>query len=562
MLRRWLIDYSKDVVRGEVIACRKHEWACKRFLRDIEREGTEEFPYVFDEAKAQRFLDWMMLFKHSKGVLAGQKIVPSDIQAFVFASVYGWVHKETELRRFKKFYWQVARKNAKSQSLALVALYEAFAFGQNQAEVFCAATRTEQARIIWREAKWLIDNCTDLKGKYKVAYGKIEHLKSGSFIQALSREDNKKGDGTHPQAAVIDEYHLHDISEVLDNMASGMGARTQPLLSIITTAGFDLAKPCYRVEYKYIAQILDPNNPVTNEEYFAMVNEMDEGDDVKDERNWVKANPILCSYDEGLNYLRGQIKEALDVPEKMRNFLTKNMNVWINLKEKGYLDLSKWVDCGGELPDLNGLECFMGVDLSSKIDLTSVSFEFPLVDGRYAILSHSFMPEDTLEERMKMDSMPYDLWVDQGWISLTSGAVVDYRFIESYVEEQVKENGWVIKEICYDPYNATQFAQNMESEGYMPVEIRQGMKTLAEPTKNFREMVLQKRIVHNNNPVLTWAVGNAITRQDHNENIMLDKDKSAQRIDPIVAVINAHVRAMVLQVEETVYKTGMEIFSV
>ncbi|MGG3893171.1 terminase large subunit [Geobacillus stearothermophilus] len=545
MLKQWLIDYCHDVLNGEIVACQKHKWACERFLRDIEREGTDEFPYIFDEEKALRFLKWMTLFKHTKGKLAGQLIEPHPIQIFVFGNIYGWVHKDTGLRRFKKGYWQVARKNAKSQSLACVGSYEAFAFGENMSEVYIGATKTEQSRIVWNEIKAQIQGCDFLKGKYKIAYGKIEHLKSGSFIAALSKDAGKTGDGLNVQCGIIDEYHAHPTSEIYDVLVSGTGARPQPLMMIITTAGFDLSHPCYSVEYQYVSKLLDPNNPIENDEYFVMINELDKDDDIKDEKNWEKANPILCSYEEGVNFLRGELKAALDVPEKMRNFLTKNMNIWVDMKDNGYMDMSKWADCGQDfdLTTLEGMECTVGVDLSAKIDLTSVGFEFKK-DGKYIVLSHSFMPEDTLDRKRKTDKVPYDLWVQQGWITTTPGAVVDYNFIKSYIKQFEQQYNVKIREICADPWNATQFMQDMEAEGYTVVEIRQGIQTLGSATKDFREQVYQGNVIHNNNPVLTWALSNAVTRQDANENIMLDKSKSTERIDPIAAVLNAHVRAM------------------
>ncbi|WP_017435135.1 terminase large subunit [Saccharococcus caldoxylosilyticus] len=546
MLKQWLIDYCHDVLNGDIIACQKHKWACRRFLRDVEREGTDEFPYVFDEEKALRFLNWMTLFKHTKGKLAGQRIEPAPIQVFVFGNIYGWVHKETGLRRFKKAYWQVARKNAKSQSLACVGSYETFAFGESMAEVYIGATKTEQSKIVWNEIKAQIQGCDFLKGKYKIAYGKIEHLKSGSFIAALSKDAGKTGDGLNVQCGIIDEYHAHPTSEIYDVLVSGMGARPQPLMMIITTAGFELQHPCYSVEYQYVSKILDPNNPIENDEYFVMINELDKDDDIKDERNWEKANPILCSYEEGIAYLRGELKAALDVPEKMRNFLTKNMNVWVDMKDNGYMDMSKWAACGQDfdLSIIEGLECTVGVDLSAKIDLTSVGFEFKLDNGKYVVLSHSFMPEDTLNQKRRTDKVPYDLWVKQGWITTTPGAVVDYNFIKSYIKSFEQQYKVKIREICADPWNATQFMQDMEDEGYTVVEIRQGIQTLSGPTKDFREQVYSGNVIHNNNPVLTWALSNAVTKQDANENIMLDKSKSTERIDPIAAVINAHVRAM------------------
>ncbi|PFK19545.1 terminase large subunit [Bacillus cereus] len=545
MIRQWMLDYCDDVLSGEVVACEKHKQSCKRFLRDIEREGSEDFPYVFNEEKALRFLKWMSLFKHTKGKLAGKRIEPHSIQIFVFSNIYGWVHRNTRLRRFKKAYWQVGRKNAKSQSLACVGSYEAMAFGENMSEVYIGATKAEQSKIVWNEIKAQMNGCEDLKGKFNIAYGKIQHSKTNSFISALSKDAGKSGDGLNVQCGIIDEYHAHTTSEIYDVLVSGSGARSNPLMMIITTAGFNLSNPCYRVEYQYVSKILDPNIDIENEEYFVMVNELDKDDEITNPEVWEKANPILCSYEEGRSFLKGELQSALDVPEKMRNYLTKNMNRWVDMKENGYMDMQKWKDCKEtvELSDLKGMECTVGVDLSAKIDLTSVDFEFKK-DDKYIVISHSFMPEDTLHEKRKTDKVPYDLWIQQGWITTTPGAVVDYEFIKKHIKNMEKENKFKIKEICADPWNATQFMQDMEADGYTMVEIRQGMATLSGPTKDFREQVYQKKVIHNNNPVLNWAVSNAITKQDANENIMLDKSKTTERIDPIAAVINSHVRCM------------------
>ncbi|WP_438446121.1 terminase large subunit [Gorillibacterium sp. sgz5001074] len=547
-----MIHYCHDVLNGEVMACTKHKWACERFLRDVEHEGTAAFPYAFDEDKAMRFMEWMSLFRHTKGVLQGERIEPHEIQVFIFGNIYGWVHMTTGRRRFRKAYWQVGRKNAKSQSLAAVATYEAMAYGEGMSEVYIGATKSEQAQIVWREAKAMLDGCPELDGKYKVAYGRITHLKTDSIIRPLSKEDRKTGDGLNPQAAIIDEYHAHETTEIYDVMDSGMVARPQPLLMVITTAG-DVSGPCYRVEYDYVSRLLDPSDQTQNEQYFAMVNELEkdeEGnliDDIQDERTWLKANPIAASYEEGLVNIRARMVEALEKPHAMDDFLTKNMNVWMTTGEKKYLRMDKWAACGVDsksFPDLRGRMGFLGVDLSSKIDLTSVGFVFPLGNDMYAVKGHSFMPLETLKMKERTDKVPYRQWQEQGWLTLTPGAVVDYRFITAYVLRVIEEQGWKIQENCFDPYNATQFAQEMETEGFIPVEIRQGIKTLGEPTKTFRDSVLEKKIIHERDPVIGWAVGNAIAKADHNDNIMLDKEKSRQRIDPIASIMNAFVRAM------------------
>lgn len=555
-LRDELVQYSNDVIADNIVSCQKHKWSCIRFLRDLDREGTDDFPYLFDEEKANRFLNWMRLFKHRKGILQGQYIEPHIIQKFIFGNIYGWVHKDTGYRRFTKAYWQVGRKNAKSQSLSCVGSYELMALGEGASEVYCAATKTAQAKIVWNETESMLNKCPELKGRFKVAYGEIVHPKSESKMKALSKEDKKEGDGFNPQCGIIDEYHAHSTSEMYDIIDSGMGARAQPLIMIITTAGFELSYPCYRVEYHLVSKILNPAMSYEMDSYFVMINELDkdeEGnliDDVRNEAVWGKANPIISSYPEGMKYLRDRLTLALEAPEKMRDFLTKNMNVWINQREGGYMNMEKWAACKGNLPELIGCECNIGIDLSSKIDLTSVGFEF-YVDGKYVVLSHSFMPEDTIEAKRKTDKIPYDLWVEQGHITATNGSVIDYRFVMKYILDTVEANGWIVKEVCFDPWSCQQFANELQDEGYQCVAIIQGMKTLSEPTKSFRDLVYEKKILHDGNPVLEWALSNAITRFDHNKNIMLDKDKSVERIDPIAAVINAHVRSILFDQEDT-----------
>lgn len=547
-LKETLIKYCDDILYGDIAACEKHRWACHRFLNDLEREGEEDFPYVFDEELGERFLDWMRFFKHTKGPLQGTYIDPVPIQQFVFGNVYGWIHKETGLRRFNKFYWQVARKGAKSQSLACVASYEAMALGENMSEVYVGATKTEQARIVWNEVKAQLEGNPDLRNRFNVAYWKINHIKSGSYITALSKDAGKSGDGLHVQAAIIDEYHAHTDSSIHDVLVSGQGARTQPLTAIITTAGFNLNNPCYRVEYNYISQILDPDNVIDNDNYFVMVNELDKDDDIRDEKNWVKANPILASYDTGIEYLRRELKIALDVPEKMKNFLTKNMNVWVDAKDDGYMEMDKWKACGSELIDLKQYPVWVGIDLSTTTDLTSMGLVFKLDDGRYAVKQHSFMPSDKLQERLNTDRVPFDLWEKQEHLTMTPGAVVDYSYLEQYLLElrdNLEEQGYDVQEICYDKWNATHFAQIMEQHGFEMVEIPQMLRHLSGPTKDFRANVFSGNIIHFNDPLLTWAVGNAVQRMDAQENIMLDKSKSTERIDPIAAVINAFSRAMV-----------------
>lgn len=557
-----LTQYSHNCIKDTAHVCQKHRWACERFLRDVQRAGTETFPYVFDEEKAQRFFNWAHLHRHTKGVLAGEPIDFAPIQRFIFGNVYGWVHQNTGLRRFRRAYWQVARKNAKSQSLAIVGDYELMALGEPMSEVYIGATKTLQAKIIYNEVVAMLKRCPLLKDKWHESYGVIRHPKSDSILRALSKDDGKTGDGLNPQCGLIDEYHAHPTDEILEVINTGMVARRQPLLFIITTAGNNFGGPCYRVEYPLVEKILNPAIDFDVVDYFCMVNELDrddEGnliDDVKNEDCWVKANPIAAAYPEGLANIRSKLDSAIESPEKMESFLTKNMDLWVNQSAMSYIDMAKWKERGAitELPvDPYGYDVYVGVDLSRRIDLTAAALVMPLDDDgttKYLVRAHGFIPEETIAAHEKTDKIPYRAWARAGYLTITPGDVVDYRFISTWIREQVDTLGVNLREVCYDPYNATHFAQELDAQGIMTVEVRQGMRTLSEPTKAFREEAYRDNILHEANPLLDWAISNAVTKRDHNENIMLDKEKSTNRIDPIAAVINAFSRAHVMAEED------------
>jgi len=541
-------QYALDVVEGRIVAGKYVIKACERHLRDLERQGTEGFPYVFDEGKANKVFDFAERYcKHIEdglNVKKGDPIVLDDFLQFITGSIFGWVHELTRMRRFRKAYEQVARKNSKSTTLSVVSLYMFAADGEGGPQIYTAATMREQAKVVYDAAEKMVKSSRKLKSKIYTRVNKMLHKNNGGKMLPLSKE-TKSMDGFNPHAGIIDEYHAHPTSDMYDVLISGMGMRRQPLLFIITTAGFDINGPCFE-EYEYCRKLLDGD--VDNEEYFAFIAQMDAPEEIEDENNWIKANPLLARTEEGMKYLRSQYKTAQDKPGDRRNVWTKNFNIWLDQRENGYMDMAKWRLCGAndlnKWPDLRGMTCFVGMDLSKKIDLTALAFEFPLPDGRFAVISHSFMPEETFKVRMASDNVRYDLWRDAGWLTVTPGAVVDYRMVQRYMIDQAAENEWKIQEVCYDEWSAGLISQELADEGLTMVEIAQRMNILSEPTKNFREMVYQKEIIHDNNPVLRWAMSNAIEKQDHRENIALDKARSKNRIDPAAAVMNAHTRAM------------------
>lgn len=563
-IKEELIQYAKDCINDTKHCCQKHRWACERFLRDISREGTNEFPYIFDNAKAERFYKWASLHKHTKGVLVNTPIIFTPIQRFIFGNIYGWVHKDTGYRRFTKAYWQVGRKNAKSQSLGLVGDYELMALGEDNSEVYIGATKTLQAKIIYNEVIAMLKKSSALfKGKWKEAYSTIVHIKSNSIMRALSKDDGKTGDGLNPQCGLIDEYHAHPTDEILEVIKTGMIARRQPLLFIITTAGNNLGGPCYRIEYPLVSQILNPDIEFDIPDYFCMVNELDrdeEGnliDDINDEECWIKANPIAATYEVGLKNIRSNYMSAIKSPEKMVSFMTKNMNIWVKQSAQSYIDMAKWKARGRLNEDfendlgisLYGYDAYVGIDVSKTIDLTAAGIVIPVDinnSKKFITLAHGFIPEETVQTKERTDKIPYRLWSERGWLTITPGEIVDYRFMTKWIEETLNKYGLNIKDVCYDPYNATHYTQELESnKGWGIVEIRQGIITLSEPTKSFRAETYQGNILHPTNDLLDWAISNAVTKVDAQENIMLDKAKSTERIDPIAAIINAYTRAKV-----------------
>ena len=290
--------YAKNCISGEIISCKKHKWACERFLKDAEQfENNPDYPFYWSEESAQNIVDWFALLRHSKGVLAGQPIILTDWQKFRICQLYGWRRKKNGYRRFKKSFTEVARKNAKSQEEAGIALYEISVTATKNNEVceeYTAGVKRDQSKIVFNEAELMLRG-SPLRQKFDIKRDEIKHAKTGSFIKALSKEDGKSGDGTNPAGLIIDEYHQHPTTEFYD---LGLGSNTkEPLLMIITTAGVDLTYPCYVTEYTYCSKVLDPNVDVENEEYLIDICEMDEEDyrnldNLENEELWKKANPI------------------------------------------------------------------------------------------------------------------------------------------------------------------------------------------------------------------------------------------------------------------------------
>lgn len=554
--------YAKNCISGEIISCKKHKWACERFLKDAEQfENNPDYPFYWSEESAQNIVDWFALLRHSKGVLAGQPIILTDWQKFRICQLYGWRRKKNGYRRFKKSFTEVARKNAKSQEEAGIALYEISVTATKNNEVceeYTAGVKRDQSKIVFNEAELMLRG-SPLRQKFDIKRDEIKHAKTGSFIKALSKEDGKSGDGTNPAGLIIDEYHQHPTTEFYD---LGLGSNTkEPLLMIITTAGVDLTYPCYVTEYTYCSKVLDPNVDVENEEYLIDICEMDEEDyrnldNLENEELWKKANPIRMTYDEGIDKIRGEYKIAKEIPEHMTAFLTKCLNVWVQAQENGYMDMAKWKACQvDKLPvDTKGMSVYVGFDMSAKIDLTSVAFILPFkseekdAEGekiiKYIVYSHSFIPNrEKLTERKRKDKADYDAWERMNLLTVTDTPIVDQNAVMKYVKDTCKEHEWNIECLCFDPANAAKLMMDLSDEGYEVEEVYQSHKSLNESTQGFREQVYSGNIIYTYNPLLNFAMSNAVIRKNQGL-IKIDKDATTKRIDSVDAILCAYKLAL------------------
>ncbi|KDR95911.1 Phage terminase-like protein, large subunit, contains N-terminal HTH domain [Peptoclostridium litorale DSM 5388] len=530
--------YAREVLAGNIVAGYLVILACNRHIEDLKKSKKKSYKYCYDEEAADRAIDFFGFLNHTKGEWAGTPVELELWQCFVIGSIFGWKHKDTDLRRYRTAYEQVARKNGKSTKLAGVGLYGLTGDGEQGAEVYSAATKRDQSKIIFDEAKRMVKASKHLSKYIDTFTNNMNVPVNNSKFEPLSSDANTM-DGLNVHFGLIDELHAHKTREVYDVLETATGARSQPLIYIITTAGFNRNGICYEM-YEYSVKILE--GTVEDDTFFAYIAQIDEGDDWTDPECWIKANPNLgvsCNVED----LQRKCEKAKEIPAAQNNFLCKHLNIWVN-SQKRWMNMFKWAECPQKIvteKELIEYPCIVGMDLSSTTDITSVNFEFDMEDYFY-ILSHSFMPEEGIEEKERRDNVPYTAWAREGYITLTPGPVVDYDWIELYIFEKAKV--FDIMEICYDPWNATQIANDFKNEGFTTVEVRQGYKTLSEPMKNVYDLVLQQKLIHNGNPLLTWTMSNVVATQDPAGNIKPDKSKAQYRIDPAVALITSHSRAM------------------
>ena len=573
--------YAKQVAYGKF-----HDWccsyeiaACKRHLEDLKRQGTKEFPYVFDTTRADRIIRWFGICIQIRG--AGQA-TPIDLepwQVFDLGCTYGWVHMETGARRFKRTYNKRARGSYKSTEKSGQCLYHLcadvmyppyqpeLAVFEMEPEVECAAVDRGQALRVFGDAKKIALASDEIARRLIIPRSNpVVHRTRGGFMRALSKDTKNKDSGA-PSYFVVDEYHAHPTSDIYDIGLNSFGKRPQALLDTITTAGDDAqSKPCFREE-EYAKRVLDGD--VKDETYFVMIRELPVGSNPHDKSLWAWANPCFRYPSEYSKYLLEQVEAEYTAaygsndPHKIRQFLTRRMCQWQSGSVNRYLDenrmaLAKRAQVSREefaqLTD--GVECWCGFDLGKRIDLSGVGAVFLLDDGVVAIKAHGFMPENRAQYHEHSDRVPYIAWADNGYCTLTPGDVTDNSYVDNWISEGEREYSWDVQEVCYDGHNATDLAIRMcderNNEDFC-VEIAQTCAGQNLAVKTFRELLLQGKVVLEESPLLIWCLANAIEIQNNYGDIKLSKKHKddTERIDPLAAVMNALARALVRRQHNT-----------
>ena len=538
-------DYAQRVVAGEVVAGGLHVAACERHLRDLERQETEEFPYYWDVDASRRIIEYAETLTIAEGA-EPRPLELLDCQAFDLGCRFGW-YNARGFRRFRRSYKSMARQNGKSMENGIIGTYVAAFCGYHYGKLFTAATKRRQARIAWDEMAKFIRIDPDLQELFSVKEYKseIKAHGTGCVILALSKDEGLE-DGHRAIFCSVDELHQHRDHSVFKSLSNGQRALDEALISMITTRGEKLNSFGKEMD-DYAVKVL--KGAAIAEDFFVDVYALDEGDDIWDEENWVKANPYLCTSKSGMESLRSAARTARDMGgSDLRDFLIKSLNMWVQNTDDNYIDIDKWNDCADTrtLEDFRGKTCYVGLDLSSGGDLTTIALEFPEGDERLWWYSHSFMPRGRLEEHIETDLAPYDLWESKELITVTGGMgdfKNDFRFIIRRLRELKDEYELEFAAISIDPHNADGILADLEDFGCPVIVVTQSAKNLHEATTDIQLLVKSEKVSYNKeNELLTWSFTNARVVRNSFDEVKVDKRARDRfkRIDPVDACVDAH----------------------
>lgn len=569
--------YAKQVVSGRLreMCCPYEIKACQRHLNDLARQGTPEFPYVFDCTRADRITRYMELLVQVRGPFAGQRIQLQPWQVFDLGCLYGWVDMETGVRRFTTSLNKRGRGNVKSTENSGKGLYAMtsdacyppyrpeLAQYEMEPEVECAAVDKDQAKRVAGDAKKIAAATPEIRKHLLIPRANpMVHKTRGGWMKPLSKDTSNK-DGGSPCYFCVDEYESHKTSEIFDLGLNSFGKRTQSLLDCIMTAGDGGDNRPAKREEDYAKQILDGD--VVDENYFVMIRELPHGENPHDESKWLWANPVLRypnQYSETLlKQIRSEYTKAYGSmdPDKIRKWLTRRMCQWQTASKDSYLNeqqlelARKAMISRKEFAELtNGRKAWCGFDLGKRIDLSGVAAVFLLEDGRVAVKMHGFMPENGVLRHEHTDKVPYRDWITRGFVTATPGEVTENHYIWEWIKSHRRSCKWQVQEVDYDGHNATDLAIQMcedENREDFCVEIRQTCAGQNLAVKGFRELLLQGKVVLEYSPLAMWCLRNAIEIANNFGDVKLSKKHKddSERIDPLAAAMNALSRALIFR---------------
>lgn len=546
---RLVAGVGSPVVCGEL-----HRLACKRHLNDLKKQRTKDFPYYWDVEASQRVIEFAETLTIAEGT-EPKPVKLLECQAFDIGCTFGWKKTVNDKRRFRRRYKSIARQNGKTFENGIMGTYVGGFSGYKHGKLFTVATKKRQARLAWEEMSKFITIDPDLAELFDIKDYKslILATETGCTIEALSKEAGLD-DGFRSIFASIDEVHQHKDNKIYKAIYNGTRSLPETLVSMITTRGDKLNSFCKEMD-DYAVKVL--KGLTTAEDFFVDIYALDIGDDIWDERNWVKANPFICQDPERVAILRQDAQTARDMGgQDLRDFLTKSLNMWVKNTDDQFIDPEAWKACGTEqkLADVVAAghrDCWVGVDLSSGGDLTTFALEFDLGGGRYYLYSHSFMPRGRLEEHIETDLAPYDVWEGQGLITVTGGStdfMNDYKFIISQLTELRERYELNFLGIGIDPHNAAGVMQDLEAFGCPVVTITQSARNLNDATVAVQLLTKSGALEYDQtNELLTWSMVNAAVVRNSFEEIKVDKKPGARfkRIDPVDAIIDAHALMLI-----------------
>lgn len=560
-------EHARAVVAGAPGHGELHRLACQRHLRDLSRQRTEEFPYYWDAEASEQVLAYAETLTIAEGA-EPKPVRLTETQAFDIGCTFGWKKVANDKRRFRRRYKSMARQNGKTFENGILGTYIAGFSGYRHGKLFTVATKKRQARLAWEEMSKFVGIDPDLGELFRVKDYKstIEATETHCTIEALSREAGLD-DGFRSIFSSIDELHQHKDNKIYKAIYNGTRSLPETLVSMITTRGDQLNSFCKEMD-DYAVKVL--RGLTTAEDFFIDIYCLDPGDDIWDEANWIKANPFLCLDEERMETLRQDAQTARDMGgSELRDFLTKCLNMWVKNTDDQFIDPEAWKSCGSDrsLADIvaaGNRDCWVGLDLSSGGDLTTLTLEFPIGE-KYYIYSHSFMPRGRLDEHVETDLAPYDLWEAAGLITVTGGStdfMNDYKFIVSHLAEIRDHFGLNFLGIGVDPHNAAGIMQDLEALGCPVVTITQSARSLNDATVAVQLLTKGQRLEYDRtNELLTWSMVNAAIVRNSFEEIKVDKKPGARfkRIDPVDALIDAHALMLITNGGETTVDVDGEL---